>query len=451
MAGVSVFLAASLSIAACSDGKEAPPEPVAASAISASAHESVATLIQVSWTQEADAEAWVEFSFGDGELGASPPTARSAGENSEWVLGVPSQTEVSVTVHTDSGGALWSSDPIGAVTGALPEDLLEPAIDAWDPALASGEGWLLGSVDIDGGSSYSGPWWLFIADRKGRIVWYRELEYWQSMFPRVARDGTHLAYDQQYLLDPDGQLSSLVRTTLDGTWTEETPMPGLGWCWDETGDGTVFYDQNKGVDAVTIQEISPDGSQRTVWDCTAWQAPLDPDREHCFTNTVNWVEQTDTILWSTYWGDYALEVDRDSGEVLWYAGNLEGGWSFDPPDAVFDLQHYPNYTPDGTLLVSTHVPELEGEQRAREYEVDYQTRTLRQVWVYGEGVDQWAKYSGEAVRLDNGNTLINYGTGGGVREVTPEGETVWLMNFGDERTLGHTQLIGDLYAVNAGP
>lgn len=448
-----VVVIVSLLVACSTDDKGgSEAEAVAVSELSASVSDEVATMILARWTQEGTAQVWVEFEHG-GVWYSSPAVEGESGENEAWILGVPADTDVVWRVVTDNAGAEFVSEEEAARTGSLPEDMRVPEVASWEPELAGEDaaGWMLGSVDVDGGSSYSGPFWLFIADRSGNIVWYRDLEYWQSMFPRVARDGTHIAYDSQYLLDPGGTLSAVIRTTLDGRYSEEVLTPGLGWCWDETGDGTVFYDRYKDQDGVaTIEEVAPDGSQRTIWECTSWQAPMDEDPDHCYTNTVNWVEETDSILWSTYWGDYALEVDRQSGEVLWYAGVLEGGWSFEPEDAVFDLQHYPNYTPDGTLLVSTHIPGVEDTQRAREYEVDYATQTLRQVWEYGEGVEPWAQYSGEAVRLENGNTLVNYGTGGEVREVTADGELVWSLQFGDEHTLGHTQLITDLYAVNTG-
>ena len=80
-----------------------------------------------------------------------------------------------------------------------------------------------------------------------------------------------------------------------------------------------------------------------------------------------------------------------------------------------------------------------------------ETGELTEIWSYGEGIDEYAYYSGEAYRLANGNTLLNYGTGGEIREVDPEGETVWSLQWGEDHTLGHTQLVGDLYALNRGP
>ena len=271
---------------------------------------------------------------------------------------------------------------------------------------------------MDGGESYTGPYWLFLVNRAGQVVWYHEVGFWVTMFPRAAGHGGYVAFDRHSLLDATGEYSTVTKMTLDGTRTEEIATPGLGWCWDETDDGSLLYDRNKGVAEVTIEELSPDGTSRTIWDCAAWQATWDPDKENCYTNTINWVPETDSILWSTYWGDWVAEVDRQSGDVLWHAGALPDGWTIDA-DAGFDLQHYPNYTPDGTLLVSTHVPGQDEQQRAREFVVDHASQALTEVWAYGEGVEGYAQYSGEAVRLDNGNTLLNYGTGGEIREVDP--------------------------------
>jgi hypothetical protein len=62
-----------------------------------------------------------------------------------------------------------------------------------------------------------------------------------------------------------------------------------------------------------------------------------------------------------------------------------------------------------------------------------------------------------AIRLENGNTLGNYGTGGVIREITPDKETVFHVKFDYEsgndvynKMVGHNVLIDDLYALNAG-
>ncbi len=439
-------LASALATVSCA------PSPVVIGEVTVTPHDEVATLLWVEWTQDSDASAaWLEIELADGTTLESPQLARAAGEHREVVLGAPAEIEAFITVVAENDGGEARSELVSETTGALPDDLTLPVLGTWDAGATHPASWVLGSVDVDGGTNYSGPYWLFIADRQGRIVWYRELGWDMSMFARVARDGSHIAYDAHMFLEPTGEASRVERTTLDGAWAETVSTPGLGWTWDETDDGAVLYDMSRGVESITLEQVDPDGSQRTLWDCNAWLLPLGGKPDGCYTNTTNWVRDTDSVLWSTYWGDWVAELDRASGELLWYAGAVDGGLEFVPGDTAFQLQHYPNYTPDGTLLVSTHVPDQEDEQRAREYEVDLGAGTLTELWSYGEhALDYYAPYSGEAVRLEGGNTLVNTGTDGEVREVTPDGVTVWSLSWEDEHTLGHTELIEDLYAVNRG-
>lgn len=303
-----------------------------------------------------------------------------------------------------------------ATTKTLPEGLTEPSLSVPLAEGASPEGFLLGTAGVNGGETCSGPLWTFILNRQGRIVWYHDPELWQSMFGRTSRDGSHVVFSRQDVLDRTGESSIIQRLSLDGSYQVEVPAPGLGWAFDETDDGTLLYDRNRPTPGATLEQIAPDGTQTTLWDCVAWLARLDDGHEHCYTNTATWSAERNSVMWSTCLGDWIAELDRSTGTVLWYAGSLDGGLEIELADAVQDLQPYPNDTPAGTLIVSTHVP-----------------GTLEQVWVYGEGVDQWAQCSGAALRTDHGTTLVNHGTGG------------------EGRTSGHTELVGDLHALASRP
>lgn len=432
-----------------------PAEPITASALSSELHGDVGTIAYVSWHQSAPSSSWVEYEV-DGETRATPAVDRDGGTHEQVLLGLPGDTEISwrVVIHEEHSELdKWQSEAQTLTTDAVPADFPTIDVPVWEPDQAHGADFVFGSVDINGGDPYTGPFWLYIADREGRVVWWRDLDWDMSMFPRVARDGTHLAWDQRTFFDTIGDSSRVMRTTLDGAWSIETPAAGMGWTWDETEHGSIVFDRTIGTSDLQLVERDDAGDETVIWDCTAWLASTfdGVDPEACYTNTTNYSADRDTVLWSTYWGDYVAEIDRSTGAVLWYAGALDGGLAFDPPEAAFDLQHYPNWTPDGTLLVSTHIAGVDGEQRAREFEVDTDAGVLTEIWSYGEGVTEvWAKYSGDAVRLDNGNTVQNYGTGGELREVTPDGEIVWSFQFGDSFTVGHADLITDLYALNEG-
>jgi len=100
---------------------------------------------------------------------------------------------------------------------------------------------------------------------------------------------------------------------------------------------------------------------------------------------------------------------------------------------------------------------MEFEHAFMEFDIDREARTLTEKWVYNQG-PEWAMYKGMALRIAGGNTLANYGTGGAIREITPDKQTAFHVKFDSElgndffnKMVGNNVLIDDLYALNAGP
>ena len=166
------------------------------------------------------------------------------------------------------------------------------------------------------------------------------------------------------------------------------------------------------------------------------------------------------------------EIDRMTGDMVGYWGNQQGTWAFDPPLTTppqqwrFGIQHFPNITAAGTLLVSSHLPPHDtfenavypNEHAFVEFRINRDTKTLTEIWRYTEG-PEWPHAKGMAIRMANGNTLANYGTGGVIREITPDKQTAfkvkWDIPGGQtdsyNKMVGHNELIDDLYALNGGP
>ena len=99
----------------------------------------------------------------------------------------------------------------------------------------------------------------------------------------------------------------------------------------------------------------------------------------------------------------------------------------------------------------------EYEHAFMEFDIDRENETLVERWIYNDG-PEWPMYKGMAIKLPNDNVLANYGTGGVIREITPEKETAFHVKFdvdeGDDffnKMVGHNVLIDDLYALNGGP
>jgi len=417
-------------------------------------HEQIATILQVSWSQDRGVDAaWVEYSFEDDTWVSTPRRAGTAGPHNQSVLGLPTDTSVSLRIVNELDGERLESDTSwSASTGALPLAGLAPAMVDWDPELASEAPWLLLSIEVHDGQYYDGPYWVLILDRQGRVVWYRQLPDGLSCtFPKPSRSGDHLVMEQVDRFGLGAQVEpSLQRLTLDLSELQEFTLPGFGFSWDEAEDGSIYYDEHDESGQGWLSRLLPDGSTERLFDCTTWMDKACVHSWCCQVNAVVSAPTRGSLLWSM-WADHTvLEVDASTGGVLNQWGQLEGSWAFDPPEAAFELQHWPNFTADGTLLVSTHVPGQPGQQRAREFRLDEHSDTLTQIWSYGEGLDLYATYQGEARRLENGNTLVNFGTEGVLHEITASGQLAWRLQWSQPWMLGHSTPLEDLYALNGG-
>jgi hypothetical protein len=427
------------------------PAPV--SALEASVNEQVVTVLELAWTQdEPTAQAWVEYRFEGEDWLSTPSTAWEAGPARQVVLGLPAEVEVELRV-ANGGDTPSYSQAISASTGALPAPLDLPLLITYDPTLASAHPWVMGSVDV-GNSWYSGPCYSFILDRLGRVVWYHLVpDSRLNLFTQVAADGTHVLVDgsTMYVYDPDIE-PIIDRMTLDKRIHESLVLPDLGFSIDEIPGGSLLYNAFRQHDLLV--ERYPDGSEREIFDCDLYAQEAGFGASTCSVNAVVYNHDQGTVFWSMYTNDTVIELDYATGEVVRRFGQVPGGWAFDPDWSEVDYQHYPNYSPDGTVMASTHSRLRPGTQYAHEYEVDDDTQTMVAVWTYGEEVVPYARYGGEAQRLEGGNTFITYGTDGAIREVTPDKRTAWELEWPanpSTHLVGHFTFIDDLYALNEGP
>jgi hypothetical protein len=429
------------------------PDHALVSDVTVTVHDQVSTILIVTWNQEEAVEGgWLEFTFEDDEWFTSPEKPLAAGPQREVILGVPSETTVQFHICNRYGDqVIYSKEEYSGTTGSLPAGFVEPTLISYDPLIASPERFMLGSVDM-GSSWYYGPFWTFIVDRQARVVWYRRTSDSRlSLFVQVAADGTHILVDGStyYVWDPSVE-PSIERLTLDLVYDDDTVLPSYGFTFDEIDGGTILY-QN-GSDELVARDSS--GSETTLWSCPTYARSAGFSAYTCMPNSIIWTPGVNTLLWSMFENDTVVEVDLDTRTVLRQFGQLPGSYTFDPPSSVLDYMHFPSWTPDGTLLSSTHVRGSPGIQREREYTVDDATETFTNVWTFGEDEDYYATYAGEAQRLADRNTLISYGTDGAVVEATYDMDVAWNFEWSDPRhtlLIGHLTLIDDLYALNEGP
>ncbi len=128
------------------------------------------------------------------------------------------------------------------------------------------------------------------------------------------------------------------------------------------------------------------------------------------------------------------KINRETGEFIWRLGGENNQFEFVNDEYQNSYQHHArpvkgepnNYTifDNGNF----HSPRF---SRAVEYKIDTVNMTAENVWEFRDSPDKYSWWMGNAQRLDNGNTLINWANGPlpKATEITPNGEKVYEADF----------------------
>jgi hypothetical protein len=139
-----------------------------------------------------------------------------------------------------------------------------------------------------------------------------------------------------------------------------------------------------------------------------------------------------------------VKINAETGEIMWRLGGENNQFTFinDPIAVGFQFQHDARRLPNGNILLFNNGNYLPvQESSAKEYEIDEVNMTATLVWSYTHpwvnngATPVFGRASGSAQRLNNGNTLIGWGTVlqnptmPNVTEVDQAGNIVWEMAF----------------------
>jgi hypothetical protein len=430
-------------------------------------HAQVRTILVVTWNQVTAADTvHLEFTFENGEVLRSRAKPGGAGMKRDVTLGVPASTPVTVRIVSTVGGTAHPTRDYMGTTGALPAGLPVPTVTMYDAQRASPERYLFGAVELSrqncagGRTCYnSGTFWTYIMDRKGRMVWYYSdaASNATSSFQRHARDGDYIWIEKR----PYGRAGTkaVLKMTLDHEYFEEIPIPDLADSIDVTTDGSLLYNSEGAGTAWQLKERNKAGQTRNIWSCPqAFGSGFS-----CYSNTVNWNETTNTIMTSFPEENTVAEIHRQTGMLVATYGDHTGSYAYSPANYTFEFQHFPNLSPQGTLMLSSHKPGHDdtytataGDHEFQEWTIDRTNRRLTLLWSYNAG-PEWAMWKGMTIKLANGNVLGNYGSGGVIREITQDKATVFHVKFDAPITddnynnyVGNNFFVSDLYAMNGG-
>ena len=179
--------------------------------------------------------------------------------------------------------------------------------------------------------------------------------------------------------------------------------------------------------------------------------PLDPTIDNLNWPTVDYLHwnavQFDAhggLLLSFRNRSQIVRLRPDDWSVHWKLGGVQNQFSItDPGWNGFNVQHDVHDLGDGRILLFDNgIYNTNGFlSRALELQLDTVNFTAETVWQFNHPEDVYAAAQGSAIRLENGNTLIGWGTAGTpqhgsrVTEVTPDGEIALDVRFQSGATL----------------
>jgi hypothetical protein len=204
------------------------------------------------------------------------------------------------------------------------------------------------------------------------------------------------------------------------------------------------------VQGLVLQEL--DANRDVVFEWRSWDHFL-------FTDANIWTPLTNAIvdyvhansierdfdgnlLLSSRNMDELTKINRSTGDIIWRMGGENNQFTFvnDNIPAHFSSQHDLRRIPNGNITVfnnGNHLTPLRSS--AKEYALDEVNKIATLVWYYEhplvDGFELFGAATGNAQRLPNGNTMINWGLIGtydglpNFTEVDANKNIVWEMSF----------------------
>ena len=199
-----------------------------------------------------------------------------------------------------------------------------------------------------------------------------------------------------------------------------------------------------------LMHLGPDEAILREWSGLD-HLPIDAENDNLLFPTVDYLHwnsvQLDAhggLLLSFRNRSQIIRLRPEDWSIHWKLGGFDSDFEIsDPGWEGFRVQHDAHDLGDGHILMFDNGSfNNDGFlSRALELHLDTVNFTAENVWQFAHPDNVYASAQGSAIRLDNGNTLIAWGTadtfqhGTRVSEVTPEGEIAFEIRFASGNTL----------------
>jgi hypothetical protein len=391
------------------------------------------------------AEAHINFGR-DTSYGMTAPVDLTAPSYRTLLLGMkPSKTYHFQLSATDSGGDSCTSDDFTIASGPPPNGMQNPTITTNDASALYGGFLVTGqySQSFIAGSAGGAP--AFILDKDGTYVW------WYTVAGSDAT-GVTMSYDGQYMwinsVNVPSHVAKVHRVSMDGLIDEDhsAEFAGLSHQLTVLPDETVaFYAYGtNGCDDIKLR--APDGTVTTVVNARDAHGGTDA----CHLNAIFYSPLDDTLIFGDLDNNCLTKITR-SGATVWV---LNGGVDTGPSSSfnggglvwqggehgfhILGLDDFVIFNNNAKMPAGSKVSwgaaagDASGS-RAIEIKLDLTAMTATQIWSY-QALGLNDNVLGDAQRLPNGNTIIDFSTQGSIQEVDAQGkllqEIKTATNFG---------------------
>ncbi len=453
-----------LLLALACDGPGPPGASEGDFSAEATLEEDIPTVAWVTWETEAAGTSWVEFGPTEALGRSTVPSTSETTAHAVLLAGMAPRSTWYWRAVSEVGGERLES-PIGTLeTGVAPRHLPTVTTGTYDRTLAQA-GYTLTT-------SLGSPSWVIVFDPDGAPVWWLQAPD-ESVIAqvRLSPDGTSVLYNVASLnfgvdvgvirkVRLDGELLSETRTELGHHDFVALPEGGFAYIaadirpWIDPANGGER--QVVGDAIVEVPEGAVDGSaSTTIW--STWDhfaVDVDESDNDFYPQGLDWTHCNSIKLED---GSYALSVrkenafvniDRATGQTLWQIGGVGSDWT-QTEGRPFVGQHSPELVGEDHFLLFDNgdIEVANAYSEAVEYRMDPEARTFTPVWSFDYDQRISSYLLGDVERLENGNTLVAWGSGGTITEVTPDGETAFQVNLGIGSAVGFTHHIDQLGGV----
>jgi len=290
-------------------------------------------------------------------------------------------------------------------------------------------------------------------DQDADVVWYYEHD--KRVFAIAQQEDYNLVLNElpdvsawsMVEITPEGSVINSIDSTRDdgspcqphGRWHHEVMLQPDNKVWTlgseirtvningedrlQTGDTLEEWDINEGTVTrlISLFDIMDPVRFRTEYSNTTggffWRGcdnEYDGEAEDWTHSNSLDIAADGNILVSMRHLNQIIAIEPDFSGIAWRLGGPESDFTFPDPADQFYHQHTARELPNGNILLfdnGNFRPEDQGGQysRALELELDFNTMEARKVWEYRHQPDLFSGAVCSAVRLENGNTVVDFG------------------------------------------